>query len=175
MTANELEYFFRKYYKRLVGYAVGIIQDKVIAQDIVADSFISCRNLPNDECYIRNALFLSVKNKCFSHLSKQKIRKKFARFSLYISDDFIDGEKIAQDKIYREEMMKLISNVISEMPIGRKKVILRYLQGKDTATIANELSIKSQSVLNQKTRAIEELRKAIIAENHKLFFVNELT
>ena len=131
-------YYFEAFYAAMLFYAFRLVKDKVIAENIVEDSFI--RLWKNHVSYetekeIRLALYLNVGGAARAWISKQ-----------INESQWLSGESHLKEVIRAEVTRKLYS-AIRELPPFYKQVFkLIYIQGKTLKEASEELNI-SESTL----------------------------
>lgn len=159
---EKLEQVYNEYYMTLVYFATKYTKDRMAAEDIVSDLFVEKRmeieNSPNTS--IRALLFISTKNLCINHI-KGIIRHIKAHKRIFYSLE----EQDFSYNVAESSFIGSLFNEIQNLSIQRKTILISYLQGKKTKTIAKELNINAQTVRNLKTLAISDLRK--LALNHQ--------
>lgn len=82
MTTKEFEIFFRKLYLPLGMYALRIVDDADVAEDMVQDAFLNTWERLEGGLEISNFkafMYRSVRNECLSYLSslKEKVGEEF--------------------------------------------------------------------------------------------------
>lgn len=161
---------FRLYYRALCFFAAKIINEKTGAEDIVVDVFIrvSKRTHPfknHDE--LRSFLFASTKNACIDHLRKSRMVRG--------ADGVIeavpaDVESAAEREMIFAQVLQAIYAEMENLPSQCQKIFKDiFLEGKDVSTIATEMNLSRQTVLNHKSRAIKLLRIAFMKEGPLTF------
>lgn len=156
---------FRLYYRALCFFASKIINDKTGAEDIVVDVFIRVSkrtvHFKNHED-LKSFLFASTKNACIDHLRKFRI--------VHDVDGIIEGipadvESAAEREMIFARVLQAIYAEMENLPSQCQKIFKGiYLEGKDVSTIATEMNLSRQTVLNHKSRAIKLLRIAFMKE-----------
>jgi RNA polymerase sigma factor (sigma-70 family) len=154
---------FSMHYRPLCYFAKSIIQNTQEAEDIAAEVFIKFLtkksqfdNLPD----IKSFLFTATRNACIDLLRKQKtLRTGLAQSGTITA---IDGSAFDNEML----MARLLQTVYAEienLPGQCKKVFKSFfLEGKNTVTIAHEMGLKQQTVLNQKIKAQKLLRSILL-------------
>lgn len=93
------EYLFKRFYPRLLGYAIRFVQDEDVAKDILQECFMNFwekRQLLS-AVSISSLLFLMVRNACLNYLKHHMLAN-------YLSIDYLstlDGE----EKLYSADLM----------------------------------------------------------------------
>lgn len=163
MTPKEFEIFFRKLYLPLGMYALRIVGDADVAEDLVQDAFMKAwlyvEN--NDEIvHFPSFMYCSVRNLCLTFL---RDRPETGDESCITE---IDDEEI--DTSFRDAR---IWRAIDDLPEKCREVFLMSKRdGFSNDEIAEELGISVKTVKNQMTKAFRRLRETL-ADGHKPFFL----
>jgi RNA polymerase sigma-70 factor (ECF subfamily) len=150
---------FRHFFAPLAFYAFRLINDKEIAEDMVQDCFVDLWNRRHRLSHIgsiRSYLFRSVHNKVVSYIRKNK--KRFG----YHGEDAV--APAIDTLIVEAEVMAEILRQVNNLP-GRMQEVLRlyYLEQKSYEEISDIIGISPETVRSHRYRAIQLLRKTIIA------------
>lgn len=163
MTIKEFEIFFRRLYLPLGMYALRIVDDADIAEDMVQEAFIKTWEQLDSGSEISDFsafMYRCVRNRCLTYLSSQKET---------VGEEFIpevDDEKI--DTSFRDAR---IWKAIDELPEKCREIFLMSKRdGYSNEEIADELGISIKTVKNQMTKAFSRLREAL-SDGHKPFFL----
>lgn len=149
------QYLFDKYYKLVYTTAYRIVMNKEDSEEITQDAFrIGFKNINkiNNVNHFRNYILKITYN-----LSIVKSKKNKARYNMFptpINDEITCDE----DKI--EEVFEEIyfSQILQDLPVVDREILLLYSQGYKIREIANILSI---SVANAKVK-IHRSRKLLL-------------
>ena len=153
---NHFKSVFDEYYAPLYHYALRIIYDDQLAEDMVQEIFLDLWK-KKDSAYINkiaNYLYTSIRFKCMNHLRHEKVKRNYAEKNIAEAQFQIDDSII----MIEEEMIKEISKLIDTMPSQRKNVFQLYLDGLSQDEIANELNISVNTVKTHKLKARQFLR-----------------
>ena len=163
MTGQEFDKYFRKLYLPLGMYALRIIGDSQISEDLVSDAFTKVWQKIGEGIEINNFrayMYQSVRNECLTFLRNKK--------------DFIGLEvipEINEETIDTSERDAKIWKAIDELPEKCRKVFLLSKQeGLSNEEIAQEMEISIKTVKNQMTKAFSRLRESL-SSGHKPFFL----
>ena len=163
MTTKEFEIFFRKLYLPLGMYALRIVDDADLAEDLVQDAFMKAWfYIENDGEIINFSSFMykTVRNICLSYLRDRKEMLDESNFP-EVSEDEIDTS-------FRDAR---IWKAIDSLPEKCREVFLMSKRdGLTNEEIAEELGISIKTVKNQMTKAFSRLRDAL-SDGHKPFFL----
>lgn len=147
---------FEEYSDRLYAYALAFVKDKLLAEDIVQDTFIylwTKRNNIGWQGSIYGYLFQSVRNACLNCKVKCKIENKYKEFVLANHWEFTNDEESL------EELHALAMDFISKLPEKCREIfILGCIDGMSYAGIAEKLDISVNTVKTQMQRAKSKLR-----------------
>lgn len=163
MTTKEFEIFFRKLYLPLGMYALRIVDDADVAEDMVQDAFLNTWERLEGGLEISNFkafMYRSVRNECLSYLSSLKEK---------VGEEFIP--EVGEDEIDTSFRDARIWRAIDELPEKCREIFLMSKRdGYSNEEIADELGITIKTVKNQMTKAFTRLREAL-GDGHKPFFL----
>lgn len=145
---------YLKYWEKLNAFSYKMTQDRNLAQNIVQDVFVDLweRRKVVNIVSIESYLFRAVKNQVFKHYQNNEFDKTIIEdtFEEYIIDSFSSLEP---------EIINLLYTLLETLPEKRKEVLLlNKMQGLSIDQIAEELNISKQTVKNQISVALKELR-----------------
>lgn len=160
---------WKNHYKPLVYFSNQLIRNDLMAEDIVAETFTkfwqlrqNFDSLPS----IRSFLYVTVRNASYDHLRSQEIHARIHKDILYTSDQVAEMKRNDDfDMMYAEYMQQLYVQ-LKELPEACRNVFNMYFFDRlTTREIAMELGLSEQTVRNQKTKAINVLRSALLKKN----------
>ncbi len=160
---KSFEIFFKKYYTRLIKFALLYVPIQEQAEDIVSEVLIKLlkknKNFFEVEKF-EGYLFMAVKNQSFSFLRKQKIQ--YSHKSIDFDKDYLLNEPDPEKSLEFDELTQLITKTINGLP-PRRQMIFKLVKEenqkiKDVAVI---LDISPKTVENHLSLAVKELRKTI--------------
>lgn len=161
-----LKHLYGLHYKTLCYFAANLVQDKLQAEDIVADSYVKLWTLRTNFdtlTNIRAFLYITVRNACFNFLrqAKRMTAAQEEMFYLLQNDSvqlqFHEIEASLLDKIYGE---------IESLPKQCRQVFkLFYIERLNTTEIAERMGLSRNTVQNHKLRAMRLLRTALLKRN----------
>jgi RNA polymerase sigma-70 factor (ECF subfamily) len=132
-------YYFEAFYPAMLFYAFRLVKDRVIAENIVEESFI---RLWKDhvsfelEKEIRLALYINVGSAAKAWINKQINASRL-----------LSGSELHLQEMIRAEVTRKLYSAIRELPPFYKQVFkLIYIQGKTLKEASEELNI-SESTL----------------------------
>ena len=163
MTIKEFEIHFRRLYLPLGMYALRIVDDADVAEDMVQDAFMKTW------LYIENGeeignfssfMYRSVRNICLSYLrTRQEILDE--------SNIPEDGQEEIDTSFRDAKIWKAIDGLPEKC---REVFLMSKRDGYSNEEIADELGISIKTVKNQMTKAFSRLREAL-SDGHKPFFL----
>jgi len=122
----EFTLIYNQHKKRLYNYALKMIYDKMVCEDIIQNAFIKLfENM--DKIRIKESvqywLFSTVRNDVYTYFRNKKIRVD--QFYAEDSDEIniVSGEQVEYD-FEQKEMHELIMNELNKMDIGQRDVFL---------------------------------------------------
>lgn len=163
MTTKEFEIFFRRLYLPLGMYALRIVDDADIAEDMVQEAFLITWEKLESGLEISNFkafMYKCVRNECLTYLSSQKDK---------VGEEFIP--EAGEEEIDTSFRDARIWKAIDELPEKCREIFLMSKRdGYSNEDIADELGISIKTVKNQMTKAFSRLREAL-SNGHKPFFL----
>jgi len=153
---------FQHLYKGLCLFAVKIIKDSMVAEEVVSASLLKYwerrRNF-DDLKAIKAFLYITVRNAALNQLASARLRQD------YYHDYAASGEnheELILDAIFEAEVMEQIYLAIEQLS-GKYGTIIKlaYLEGKKNVEIAKGLNIPASTVNTQKARGLSELKKLL--------------
>lgn len=163
MTEKEFDIYFRKLYLPLGMFALRIIGESDIAEDLVVDAFTKVwqkieggEDIDNFQGY----MYRSVRNECLSYLRSRKETVGLENIP-----------EVDEETIDTSERDARIWKAIDELPEKCREVfLLSKRDGLSNQEIADEMGISIKTVKNQMTKAFSRLREAL-STGHKPFFL----
>lgn len=149
---------YKRYYAALVVYAVKFLGNKEEAEDVVQDVLVALWEKGGRfESVLKlvNFLYLSVHNRCLNVLKSHSIRDQYKQ---YFQASNLEEED-AEEEIMNREAMRMLWQLVDELPPRCREVFLLYMDGRKNEEIAVALDIALDTVKNQKKKAIAFLKK----------------
>lgn len=158
----DIEQSFKKYYGALCYFASRyVVADGDAIEDLVQDCFVKLleRRLRFDsEEYLRNYLYVAVRNNCLNSIQKNKLR---ARHSALVQQAGEQPEETSEE-VFNTEVLRCLMARIEELPLQCRQVIrLSYMDGLDNESIAGMLGLSVNTVRAQKMRGKKLLRLSL--------------
>ncbi len=154
---QSFEEFFTQYWERLYCYCYKMTSDNDLSQNIVQNIFTDLWERRN-KIHIQDVdkyLFKSVKYQLFNHYRNGKINREILldKFEEYIEENNESADH------------KLIDNLekaLNKLPEKRCRIVkMNKIHDMSIEEIATSLSISKQTVKNQLTVAVKQLRAGI--------------
>ena len=158
---------FRKYYKSLVIYAHGILQELEPSEDLVQDLFFKL--LKGEKLHAvspdkwKSYLFVAARNSAINHLTS---KREYARLESLPEpiDDF------PEERLYDEHVIGEIKTQISLLPPRTRDIVTDVLIGnKPYKEVADRYSISVNTVKMLLSRGLKKIRAALGDDDYHLF------
>lgn len=161
-----LKDIYVRYHRSLCYFGAKISGDLQEAEDIASEIFIKLWDKRQDfktVASVRSFLFTAVKNRTLNYLRHQKVDAHARRHLEY---KVLKNENILINEEAESEILRILYNEIESLP-GQCKLIFNMLNfgGLSTTQVAEKLEISPQTVRNQKTKAIQLLKTAVLKKN----------
>tara|TARA_R110000868_G_scaffold56488_12_gene174848 strand:+ start:235 stop:789 length:555 start_codon:yes stop_codon:yes gene_type:complete len=146
----------------LFNYTISRVNDRVIAQDLVQDTFLAgLKSMKNfkGEASERTWLISILKRKIIDYYRKINSNKGKAEVRImYNSDTKTEGDwleeqvadpfdKTAEDTLQNDELGEAIYNCLSKLPKKQAEVFrMKTIEGYETEVICNELNITASNL-----------------------------
>jgi len=147
-------------------YAKNMVDEKEEAEDIVAESFIKLWRQRTTFVELKNIkayLYVITKNACLNFLKHKRRKASSHKELMYLESG---AQEDIFNNILQNELMQVIQDEIEKLPELAKKVFkLTFIEGLKPDEIALQLSMPTQNVRNNKSRALELLRNSLVKRN----------
>lgn len=166
----DLKQIFDAYYGTLVQFANRFLEIKDECEDIVQDVFVTIwenQNTFPDTISLKVYLYKAVRNKCYNVIKHKSIKQKYAENLVQLIDD----DDLFLKQILEEEIVRQLHKAIESLPERKKEIIKLSLKGLKNIEIAEELSIKLQTVKTLKSQSYTILRDLLPGLNNILYFL----
>jgi RNA polymerase sigma factor (sigma-70 family) len=160
-----MKQLFELYYPRLYYFAYKLIDDGIEAQDIAQEAVLnfwqrrknfSTGTLKEAEAF----MFTVARNRCYNFTRNKNTRSsKHAMLAstLVLSEDSLELG------IMREDIFNRIYREIQQLAPAQVQLLkMIFIENLETAEIAERLEITPNNVRNQKARALEKLKAALL-------------
>jgi RNA polymerase sigma-70 factor (ECF subfamily) len=169
---SALKDVFDRYGGSLFFFAKNIIDNKEEAEDIVAESFIKLwrqRETFVEQRNIKAYLYVITRNACLNHLKHIKRKNSSHKELMYLENE---GHEEVMNRVIHAELMKIVQDEIEKLPELAKKIFkLTFVEGLKPDEIALQLSMPTQNVRNNKSRALEILRLSLARRDYMISLV----
>ncbi|MCH5234887.1 MAG: RNA polymerase sigma-70 factor [Muribaculaceae bacterium] len=163
MKSSEFDIYFRKLYLPLGMFALRMVEDPDVAEDLVSNTFANVWQKLVEGLEIGNFksyLYQSVRNECLLFLRNKKETVGLENI-LDVDEETIDSSE-RDAKIWK---------AIDQLPEKCRQVfLLSKHDGLSNEEIAQEMGISIKTVKNQMTKAFSRLRESL-SSGHKPFFL----
>lgn len=154
----EFEKVFETYYATLAYFACRLIKDRLNAEDIVSNIFITLWEKRSDfenEYGMKSFLYISVRNACLNSIKTNKtlIANQHA-YSQLLSHE----EDFVLNAITRAEVLQELYALIKTLPEECGKIMMLRLDGMDNKGIAKHQGLSIHTVKNQLSRGLSLLK-----------------
>jgi len=168
--------FHRKYFRPLCVFALRILEDEHLANDVTTDALIKFLEEGNDinASDVRGRLFLFVKWGCGDVFRKRKSEKeKHQQWEKYQAaqaeaGDFGENMPLEDILLESELLGELLKEVENMAPKSLDALRGIYLEGRPAKELAKEFGIQPSTVYNNKAKGLELLRKLIELKRRNL-------
>ena len=167
---NEFGHLYNQYRQRFVIIARRYVRDRMVAEDIVADSFVSFwnnrNNIPSDTNLPAYILTI-VKNKSLNWLHAQQIHMRIENNIQTTQARLVDAnirslESCDPERLFASEVREIVKEATSRMPELTRIVFEKSRnEGKTYAEIAKECGISTRQVTSEIQKALAILRRAL--------------
>lgn len=158
--ARSFEELFDRYYDRLYAFALALLHDCDVAEDVLQNVFMRLwigRERLDETRSVSNYLLVSVRNEIYDYFSLKYTSAviRSAAPPENKEDESADMEK----RIMCLDMSDTINRIIAHMPPQRQRVfIMSRYQGMSSLEISKELDISVRTVERHIHLALKELR-----------------
>ena len=161
-SPEAVKYIYNKYFADLYVFAFKMTGDRHEAEDIAVTSFMKLWQLRErfeTPANIKAFLYVTARNACLDHL---RAYKRHLQSHLEIDYLKLHENNTRVDEHTHGQLLNELRQAIENLPQQCKLIFkLLFFEGHSTAAIAEQLGISPQTVLNQKTRALQLLRNAL--------------
>jgi RNA polymerase sigma-70 factor, ECF subfamily len=163
-SRKSFDLLFHKHYVQLCRYAMVMIQDEAIAEEVVQETFINIwenrKNLQIEKS-VTAYLFTAVRHRTINYLYKIKTRIKHE--TIYASELEFEGNLTKEEDL---RLKAIVNEAIRLLPEKCKEIFcLARFEGLTYEEIAEYLKISKKTVENQMTIAFQKIREYL---NHQL-------
>ena len=167
---SQFENLYAQYRQRFVVIAKRYVRDSMVAEDIVADSFVAFHkkwdSLPSDincPAYILTI----VKNNCLNYLHAQQLHLRLNQQAASDQERLNEANirsltACNPEKLFATDIHSIVVDAISKMPDLTRIVFTKSREeGKTYEEIAQECGISTRRVASEIQKALAILRNAL--------------
>jgi RNA polymerase sigma-70 factor (ECF subfamily) len=158
--------FFHSYYRAFVFFSCKLVNERDIAEDIVAESFIRLwdrREKLNSENELKNYMYRIVYNASLRWLERQKTQSKV--YKLYTLNN-PQSDNGFFENVVKSETIRRVLEAMNKLPNECRMVFVKlYVEGKSVKETAEELEVAVSTVKNQKARGVKLLRERLASSS----------
>lgn len=162
----DITILYKEYYLRMVLYANKWIKDYQLAEEICADALSALSKQPGyfeNKLAMKGWLFTYIRFKCINITKqKDKTKKQVQTFSSWYMDEYLDETKTESKVDYYAIQCEVVCEIYKEIenlqPRVRLIFQLAYFEDKTLDEIAEITHTKKQTIKNQLTYALKQLR-----------------
>ena len=167
---KQFGHLYNQYRQRFVLIAKRYVRDRMVAEDIVADSFVAfwnSRSKLTSETNLPAYILTIVKNNCLNWLRAQQIHFRIQDDIASVQSRLVDASirsltAMDPSNLFASDVQNIISEATSRMPeLTREIFMLSRNAGMTYAEIAAELGISQRRVTSEMQAALSILRKAL--------------
>ncbi len=152
---------FGYYYAALCSYAGRLVQESVIAEDLVQDILLYVWNSERKFVQMEeltNYLYRATYNRAMMWLRREKCKSK--HLGRLMEENGPEFDEMFIETV-REELLRQMYLYIEELPPEQRKVIRMSVEGLSVNEIAEKLGISVNTVKTHKKRSFKQLRGKI--------------
>ena len=167
---KRFEDLYTRYRQRLVVIARRYVRNSMVAEDIVAESFVSFYNkfaaLPNDT-NIPSYILTIVRNNCLNYLHAQQLHLRIDQQAASDQARMVNAnirslQACNPEKLFANEIHSIVAEAIQKMPDLTRIVFVKSREeGKPYEQIAMECGISVRRVTSEMQKALAVLRHAL--------------
>ena len=167
---KSFENLYTQYRQRFVVIARRYVRNSMVAEDIVAESFVSfynkCATLPGDT-NIPSYILTIVRNNCLNYLHAQQLHLRIDQQAASDQARMVNAnirslQACNPEKLFANEIHSIVVEAIQKMPDLTRIVFVKSREeGKTYEQIAKECGISVRRVTSEMQKALAALRSAL--------------
>lgn len=157
-------YFFDKYYPKLIWFALIFVKQHCVAEEIVSDVMLNIFKKKDKLAHSDNVegyIFISVKNQSLKYLRKNKRQVYFDNFES--EADLLMSTSVSPEYAYIEnEFFQIIKSTVDSLP-PKRKLVFRLIkeEGLKYNDVAKLLDLSVKTVETHMGLALKALHETI--------------
>lgn len=153
------EQLFKLYYSKLTAFAMSILKDIQLSEEVVQDVFTNMwtnRQHLNSEITLKAYLFKAVNNRCMNHFRHEKVKKEHQQYTLAVN---LNQNTSTESRLAVNELKSKISEGLDLLPPACREVFrLSRQQELSYKEISQVLNISVKTVENHMGKALKLMR-----------------
>lgn len=179
ISNEQFEVLFGDFYPKLLAYAVSILNDKQVAEDVVQEVFLYAwenRGKIRFGDGVLSYLFQSAYTRSIDYIKKNNRYEEYVRQALLeLSDEyysFLQNDGAIVSELFSKDFQRELDVLLSKLPETRRKVFeLAYVQGLKTKEISEMLQMPQRTVESHVYLTMKYLRENMKASDF-LFLIS---
>lgn len=167
-----MELYFRKYYRSLCYFAMNVVHDEHLCEDIVQEVFVRTISLKmqfESELHFRQYIYAAVRNSCLTHM--QKHGRTVGLEDVPATGADAPASESCDNEIVRAEIIRMIHEAIDSLPPRYREVFrMAYIDKMKNEDIAEALGISVNTVKVIRQRAKARMRE-LLKDIYPLLFI----
>ena len=151
---------YQMYAARLYAFCLTYTKQREDAKDIVQETFYhlwQVRESIRAEATLKPLLFTMVRNRTLNHLSATVNSPVFEDYVDYVNR--LSGDASTDRRIEYAEFVREVDTIVDTLPPAQRNILrLSRREGLSNKEIAARLSLSEQTVKNQLSTALKQLR-----------------
>ncbi len=160
-AAKAWERIYADYYSPLCHYAMKILNDRELSEDLVQGAIVKLWETPlhfEDIAAFNMYVYRMVNNNCLKEIRDRSREDKRLKEWAFFTEE-VESESLSS--VVFEEVIRKLRHVIEEMPPKRREVILMSMKKMKNEEISAELNISLNTVKKHKKEAYAVIKKAV--------------
>jgi RNA polymerase sigma-70 factor (ECF subfamily) len=153
---------FKSHFKSLHVYAITIVKDETIAEEMVQNVFFKLWEKKEQirlQQSVKAYLYRAVHNECLNHLKHDKVKAGYKAHAIYANNE----SESAADPAIIKELERHIDKALKELPEQCRTIFqLSRFEDQKYHMIASQLGISVKTVENQMGKALRMLRQKLM-------------
>lgn len=157
------EQLFKMHFRGLHAYAITILKDEAMAEEIVQNVFFKVwekRQLLEIETSPKAYLYKAVYHDCLNYIKHKKVKSAHAMHVVRQSSEQVEN---ASGKVLMGELKARIHTAMNELPEQCRTIFqMSRFEGLKYQEIADEMGLSVKTVENQMGKALKLLRVKLV-------------